>query len=236
MQNNTRKDIHELGTGRKRAFVFSRYECDEHGEWSAQIPETAPCCGRGDECRIREHDIRSRRTGPGHPLVVIFCVVHGCYFTLYPPGYVPYGRRRLIPEEDDDEEADAEVFKAAADAADGSERWSETGADGRWWSTQWRQILRAGELLGLGGDGHLGERAAMHLGIGLHVHAGARRRYRRKSFRQRGRAVVDTVRAAVAAGIGLLWRLLRAGYATGCLGHSYYCGPHRRRLIPVAAF
>lgn len=223
---------HEFGTGRNRAFIFGRYECDEHGEWSVKLPRTAPCCGCGVDCRLREHDIRERRTGPGHPLVVIVCVVHGCYFTVYPLGYVPYGRKCLISREKEDEET---VFTAAIEAADGSERWSEIGNDGRWWSTQWRQIRRAGELLGLGGDGQQGERAAMHLGIPLHVHLEARRQYGHQSFRQRGRAVVNTVQAVIAAGIGRLWRLLRAGYAAGCLGRSFYAAPERS-LIAVTSF
>jgi hypothetical protein len=231
MQQIAKGVCHVLGIGRKRDFIFTRYDCDEHGEWVAKLPQTAPC-GCGDDCRIREHDIRPRRTGPGHPLVVIVCVVHGRYFTLYPVGYVPYGRKRLISEEKDDKET---FFSAAFDAADGSERWSEIGNDGRWWSTQWRQILRAGELLGLGGDGRASERAAMHLGISLHVHVEACRQYGQKSFRQRGRAVIKTVQAVIAAGVGLLWRLLRAGYAAGCLGRSFYADLERR-LIAVTSF
>jgi hypothetical protein len=227
------QECHDLGRGRKRAFIFGRYERDEHGEWSVPLPRIAPC-GYGDgSCRIREHNIRERLTGPAHHLVVIYCTVHDCYFTVYPVGYVPYGRKRLISEEKDEEET---VFTAAFEAADGYERWSEIGSDGRrWWSTQWRQIRRAGELLGLGGDANRGEKVAMHLGIALHIHAEARGRFDDQSFRQRGRAVVDTVRAVLAAGVGRLWRLLRAGYAAGFLGRSFHAAADHR-LVAVTAF
>lgn len=91
------------------------------------------------------HDSRERKTGPGFPLVVARCKTHGLSFTLYPPGYWPYGRARLAPvapdgiglrtepqEEARDDEAvvtaalardfGETVFGAALDAARG-ERW-----------------------------------------------------------------------------------------------------------------
>lgn len=221
----------ELGAGRKRDFIFARYERDDYGECNVQMPKSAPC-GCSGECRIREHSMRERRTGPGHPLVVIECTVHGRYFTLYPPGYVPYGRRRLIVEDEDDEQT---VFTAAKEASAGAERWSETGDEGRWWSTQWRQIRRCGELLALECEVAKGERVSMHLGISLHEHVEARSRYGHSSFRERGRAVMQVVGAAIGAGVGLLWRLLKAGYESGCLGRSFYADA-QQRLIAVMLF
>lgn len=141
--------------------------------------------------------------------MVIECVNHRRYFTLYPPGYVPYGRKRLIVEEDDDEQT---IFTAAKEASAGEKRWSETGDDGRWWSTQWRQIRRCGALLGLECEVPKGEKVSMHLGISLHEHLEARSRYAHSSFRERGRTVMQVVAAAISAGLGLLWRLLKAGY------------------------
>jgi hypothetical protein len=165
--------------------------------------------------------------------VVIYCTVHDCYFTIYPVGYVPYGRKRLISEDKDEEET---VFTAAFEAADGCARWSEIGSEGRrWWSTQWRQIGRAGELLGLSGEASHGEKVAVHLAIALHIHTEARGRFGHSSFRQRGLAVVDVVRAVIAAGVGRLWRLLRAGYAAGLLGRSFHAAGDRR-LVAVTAF
>lgn len=221
----------ELGTGRKRTFIFTRYERDERGEWIAKLPKSAPC-GRSGQCRIREHDIRERRTGPGHSLIVIVCVRHGRYFTLYPAGYAPYGRKRLISEEQSTNET---IFAAANEAAAGSERYSEIGDQGRWWSTQWRQIRRCGQLLGLECEGVKGEKVCMHLGIGLHERVEARSRYAQSGFRERGRAVMQVVGATITAGVGLLWRLLRAGYESGCLGRSFYADT-QRRLIAVNAF
>ena len=53
-------------------------------------------CPYGEGCRITQHDHRSRRTGPGHPLAVKRCHVHEHYFTVYPPGQVPYGWHRIV--------------------------------------------------------------------------------------------------------------------------------------------
>jgi hypothetical protein len=52
MHEIAEQGCHDLDTGRKRAFIFGRYERDEHGEWSVKLPRAAPCsCGKGD-CRI----------------------------------------------------------------------------------------------------------------------------------------------------------------------------------------
>lgn len=54
-------------------------------------------CPFGEGCRVRHHDVRERQTGPQIGLAVCRCEVHERYFTVYPPGHVPYGRQRLAP-------------------------------------------------------------------------------------------------------------------------------------------
>jgi len=161
---------------------------------------------------------------------VVVCVVHGQYFTLYPPAYVPYGRKRLVPKQDSWR---GTLFEAAVEAA-ADERWSDIGEEGEWWSTQWRHIERAGELLGLSSPEKLAEQVAMHLDVDLHLHERARRQYREGGFRQRGNAVMMIVRPA-ARGEGRTRRLLRAGFATEWCGRSFYADP-RRGLQSIASF
>lgn len=48
-------------------------------------------------CVVRIHHWRERKVGPGYPLVVAKCTTHGTAFTLYPPGFVPYGRVAVAP-------------------------------------------------------------------------------------------------------------------------------------------
>jgi hypothetical protein len=147
--------------------------------------------------------------------------VHKQSFTVYPPGYTPFARKRLVPRH---ERWEATIFEAALDAADG-ERWSDTGGQGGRWTTQWRHIARLGELLGLDADGRIAEIVAKALRVDLHVHAKAREKFCSGGFRNRGRAVVQVLEAALAAGAGMLWRLLRAGYMAGLCGRGFWANP-----------
>lgn len=52
---------------------------------------------------MRVHHRRERKTGPAHPVVVAECLTHGVAFTLYPPGFVPYGRAAIVPVDDEGE-------------------------------------------------------------------------------------------------------------------------------------
>jgi len=43
------------------------------------------------------HSTRPRKTGPCVPVTVARCHRHEIYFTVYPPGHVPYGRAAVLP-------------------------------------------------------------------------------------------------------------------------------------------
>ena len=83
----------QVEIGLSRPFVSAPY-VEEDGRWR---PVAVSECPYGEGCRITEHDYRPRKTGPGHPLAVKRCHVHMHYFTVYPPGQVPYGRQRIAP-------------------------------------------------------------------------------------------------------------------------------------------
>lgn len=219
---------HSGGSGRKRDFIIGEYRVDATGERTTELPRAGPC---GPGCRIRWHDTRERETGPGHPLLVVRCVVHGRSFTVYPPGFTPYGRQRLVPEQ---ERWEATVFEAALDAAEG-ERWSDIGAKGGWWSTQWRHLVRLGVLLGLSVGEREGEQAGRALGVDLHVLVGGREGFRAGGYRRRGRAVLAVLEAVRGAGGDVLRRLLHAGRVTGLWGRGFFVDP-RWGLRPAAAF
>jgi len=221
---------HSGNSGRKRDFIIAPYYLDEAGGWTTELPSAAPC---GPGCGIRHHDSRERKTGPEHPLLVVRCIVHNRSFTIYPPGFTPYGRRRLVPRH---QRWEATIFEAALDAGEGEgERWSDTGQQGGWWSTQWRHLRRIGELFGLGGDGRLGERVAQLLRVDLHVHLEAREAFGAGGFRRRGRAVRQVLVAVRDAGGDVLRRLLRAGYAASLWGRGFWADP-RWGLRPVMVF
>ena len=52
--------------------------------------------GPGELCHIIFKGSRERATGPIHALALAFCRTHELRFTLYPPGYFPYGREPLV--------------------------------------------------------------------------------------------------------------------------------------------
>ena len=217
---------HVGGVGRKRDFIVAPYRLESTGGWTTEIPKAAPC---GPGCRVRYHDHRERVTGIGHPLLVVRCVVHGRSFTVYPPGFTPYSRRRLVPRQD---RWEATMFEAALDAAEG-ERWSDVGDQGGWWSTQRRHIARLGVLLGLAGDDRAGEEAAQALKVDLHVLFGARKAFGSKGFRHSGGAIVEVLDALLRAGSDVLRRLLRVGVVTGFCGRCFWSDA-RWGLRPVA--
>lgn len=59
--------------------------------------ERCPLATVGEACDLAKHHLRDRKTGPGFALRVLYCATHGRHFTVYPPGYVPYGRQAMAP-------------------------------------------------------------------------------------------------------------------------------------------
>ena len=88
------------------------------------------------------------------------CTSHHSYFTIYPPGYGPHQRQRLVKTSYGTSEVrrggqlresfEKSLFEAAIDGSEGkawSREWME--APRQWWETQRRRIGRAQALLGL---------------------------------------------------------------------------------------
>jgi hypothetical protein len=81
----------------RRHFVNSPYFPDAEGRLRPVTPASCPRdrCGAG--CNIVMVGFRKRSHGPGFPLAIGFCGRHLHFFTIYPPGWFPYGRRPLVP-------------------------------------------------------------------------------------------------------------------------------------------
>ena len=179
-----------------------------------QVPSGLPCGSDGTQCQVCRHSWRPRKTGPGHPIVIVQCKTHGALFTVYPPGFTPYLRRSLDPK------AAGALFGAVADAASGAKAWRRRrgGRQGSCWSTQGRHIARAAILVGLAGvlDG---DRVCQDLGVPLHVHRAARSSFRAvPGYRARGSAVVAVLERIEPPALG---RLLRAGSQVGLWGQAW---------------
>lgn len=83
----------EPAVGLSRPFVSAPY-VEDNGVWR---PVRVKECPVGEGCQIVKHSWRPRKTGPGHPVAILQCLMHGRYFTVYPSGHVPYGRQRIAP-------------------------------------------------------------------------------------------------------------------------------------------
>lgn len=226
-------------TGRTRArrdFVVTPYR----GRGECLVPDMPKCCLAHDAagCRIRVNHYRPRKTGPCFALCVVECVTHQRIFTLYPPGYVPYGRAAVAPVSSDgasiaddaggDDAWELTIYRAAYDAERGiawprrlapgdGERRQET------WRTQGRRIVLAGSLLGvLSEPGRAQPAMAAMLGIPALVLRDASTQFHAPGWRRyagRGRAVVSAHRAL--AHDCVLDRLLAASALAGQSGVAH---------------
>ncbi|MFC1642296.1 hypothetical protein ACFL5O_06365 [Myxococcota bacterium] len=251
-------------TGRPRAsrlFIITPYWVTEGGEFVPEIPRQCRKLTEegGSACSIRVHDRRWRKTGPEYPLVVAKCATHRVAFTLYPPGYVPYGRVAMAPVDSEGQlvsvvgEVDVEgegpegripgqltwdttIFRAARDA-DRRRAWPrECRKDGPGsWRTQGRWIAMAAACLGLtGGDREHWPLVGL-LGIPGLVWREARADYASAGgYVARGRAIMVPLEGLSAAGCPLLDRLLAGGLEAGCWGEPrrwYPSAKALRRLV-----
>lgn len=136
-----------------RIFAVVEYRfCGEDQAPVPVIPSWCPSGGLGGGCDLRVHGYRERKTGPQHPLAVVSCSAHETgFFTLYPPGHVPYGRQPLVQGHEVGELRWQDTpFQAALDAARG-ERWSTQSLadDPRRRRTQGRHLEVIERLMGI---------------------------------------------------------------------------------------
>jgi hypothetical protein len=98
-------------------------------------------------------------------------------------------------------------------------------------ATQRRHVMRAGRLLGLGGDAAPAERVGMFLDLDGMVLEQARAEYAEGTLRHRGRGVL---RVLCALSSHRDDRLLAAGHAAGLWGRVWRVDPAtgRRRSLP----
>jgi len=225
----------------RRPFVVVSYGPSAAGTLTAMLPEAGYCSALDDrKCSIVRSYCRGRKTGPRHPLLVVRCRTHGVAFTLYPPGYVPYGRAPVAPVEQGDAEADAggaaladTVLEAAQDAAQGA-AWPREceGGSSKWWGTQCRQVSVATALCGVLPDLDAAARQAQAAALWtplLLLLQGAKAIAAAPGYRSRGQAVM-AVLDRVAPGPCVLQRVLAAGHLAGLWGAPWRWDQDARQL------
>jgi hypothetical protein len=225
-----------------RPFIVTPYVADSDGVLQAEMPSSCPFgAGAAEPCPLSRNHLRSRKTGPKHPLAVVRCRAHHVAFTLYPPGYAPRRRQpveRLSPggqpvEADPDASSfTGTLFEAAADARAGR-AWTRDGdicdrPPERWWSTQGRHLEFAVRLVGAAAEltDKVRETVAAALSIGVLT---LREKATAGGYRAIGDAVCSIV-AAVGSGARRSRRLLLAGHLVGHWGEPMHWDPRRRSL------
>jgi hypothetical protein len=216
-----------------RPFVVTPYHPDQDGVMQPDRPIF--CFHRdpgGEGCDLVVDHLRERKTGPCFPLTVLRCRVHGGAFTLYPPGQVPYGRRRVAPvgldgqgvgEAGTTSDWRGTLFEAALDAAEGH-AWDRSRVSGsaRWWSSQGRLLRRCLALVGADPEQSLDLRHELAEALAVDTLTqleGVAAIAAHPGFRSRGQAVVSVLSDIPRH--GALDRILRAGHLAGLWGAPF---------------
>ena len=227
----------------RRAFVITAYRAGPDGVLEPEIPTEGVCAGQDQlPCKLHIDHRRERSTGPCFPLTVMRCRSHGRAFTLYPPGYVPYGRMALVtvaPDgspihvRDATQRFQATLFAACQDAAEGKAWHREhSGSSETWWGTQLRRLTLAAQLFGLAPEvgPRRRERVADTLGVDLLLLCDQAGQFcSARGYRDRGAAVTRILDALPQSDF-LAERLVDCGTLANRWGVAYRWLPHSAAL------
>ena len=140
-------------------FVVTKYYGNDKNEIVPVMPTCCPLHKGNEMCALGVKDWRIRQTGPGFAFCVMHCRTHQRCFTLYPPGYVPYGRQAIVDLDISGQPVGSErgppfsgtYFQAALDGAEGK-AWPKEELEGSQaprFITQRRHLARGCHLLGI---------------------------------------------------------------------------------------
>ena len=227
--------------GPDRPFVVAPYV--ERGKVMVpEMPGRCPWRGPSEEpCSVGIHHWRLRRTGPRFALAVVRCAAHeGGAFTLYPPGYAPYGRQAVLQVAPDGSSVHGEgdrlerdfggtVFEAALAARDGQAWPRDSNEPPRCsWGTQGRHLQIAASVLGLARNTADRVREAIAAVLSVDV-LRLRDGSRRVGYRAVGAAVCDVL-ARLRGGARRALHLLSCGHLSRRWGEPLQWDARRRVL------
>jgi hypothetical protein len=238
---------HDPQTVARRHFVVTPYEPDGD-QLRPQLPDTCPVEAQdGQSCRLFQDHFRARKTGPAFALCVMRCRTHAIGFTLYPPGYTPWGRKPwvcegVVAKGEDEVEDNAEwfrntYFEAALDAAQGvfwpREKTSDSDFAIPSDLTQECHLSRAIRLLGINQEPSLREIFAQLFYIpGQILHDAAGIIEQAPNRADLGRAVCTVLEAIPSTLTRVFESLAICGAAVGLWPPLHVWRPALHRLLP----
>ncbi len=234
---------HDPQTVACRHFVITPYE-PLGNQLLPQLPDICPLGVKdGRACRLFTDHFRERKTGPKFALCVMRCRTHAIGFTLYPPGYTPWGRKPWVADgivgkaEDNTEWLRNTYFEAALDAAQGVFWPREKTLDCDFGTpsdlTQHCHLSRSIRLLGINQEPSLRERFAHLLGIpGQTLIDAARIIGQQPSLAGLGRAVCTVLEAIPLTLTRVFESLALCGASVGLWPPPHVWCPKRHRLLP----
>lgn len=139
-----------------KPFYMADYAPDSNGVLRAPRPKHCPLAVEGEtgECRPTLADRRTRKCGPGYALDVLSCGNHSCCFTIYPTGWVPFGRSPL-----------SDLANAAIDLAERCPWPDQANTKKPTRKTQVRHVLALTFLLGIEPSQSLSERHTLSISL-----------------------------------------------------------------------
>jgi len=240
---------HDPQTVARRHFIVTPYE--QHGDkLLPQLPDTCPLGVKdGQTCRLFTDHFRERKTGPQFALCVMRCRTHETGFTLYPPGYPPWGRKPwvrdgLVAKVEDDAQDNAEwfrntYFEAALDAAEGVFWPREKAIDSDFGTpsdlTQECHLSRSIRLLGIDQEASRRESFAQLFSLpGQLLHEAAGILGQQPHLADLGRVVRTLLEAIPSTLTGVFESLAICGAAVGLWPPLHVWRPALHRLLPRA--
>lgn len=244
-----------MGPSRARdRFVVTPYRISPGGDLIPDRPTRCAWADDGRPCRVRSKIVRSRKTGPAHPLWVFSCAVHDVFFTVYPPGHLPHGRKAVaavmpdgtVPQEGAvcacDETPpllEGTLLDVAWDARN-EKTWRSTCRryDGPSRSTHVRRLDRATQMVGVAADVDPQAQLACASALGvdaLRLREGQAMIRNSTGVIGRAQAVVHVLKEVLRVGRNVVDRLVAAACHAGLCGRPFRWWQQTRTLVPLIA-
>lgn len=215
---------------------MSKYtSCENRKHLSVLVTNCTVGIENNDNCKISFKGYRYRKTGPETYISIYHCHTHKVSFTVYPYGYIPFGRKPLFTDSELKDHSGT-LFKAAIDASNNTSWRQESSNENtlidkdnqktqeiRTLKTQKRHILGASILLMISLSGpdtykNCPEKIFQKYGLSYLELKSIRAREGPNTYKEGGKHVVDTL---ALKNLSSYTQLLKLGYQASFFGECH---------------